>query len=270
MTAPDNRPTAPRSVRPRSWTMLATTAALTAAAPVVPMLATATMAHAQEAGEAGESGEAAVSHGDGVEALLTEMGLFEAAHLIPTALYLRGGRDEALEQFDGAHHAYYEDLATELAEAGVPGFGDEARAFADALHEGLSDETVEARFHTLIAAIARARGATQASLHQQIMAMKRMLDVAAADFAGGVENGEILSEHEYRDAWGFVETVRARASALAASDDADTAQAGTEVLAQLDGLASLFPGLSPEAAPGDPGRIAAAAAWVEIIALRHR
>lgn len=226
------------------------------------------MAHASEADEAGEAGEAGVSHGDGPAEFLTELGLFDAANRIVAALYVRGERDAAREQLETSHHAFYEDLEQRLAAAGAPAFHDEALNFAAALREGLSDETVAARLSVLLAAIDRARAGSGATPRERVLSLKYLLDVAAADYAGGVDQGEILSDHEYRDAWGFVETARAQARALADDADLALAQAGRDVLVQIERTQALFPDLMPASVSGDPAAMSIAAAWVEIVALR--
>jgi hypothetical protein len=260
-------PVPPRRVTPRAWAV-ATAAALSVAAPFAPVPGLATAALAQEAGEGGEAGEAGVVRQDGTAGFLTELGLFEAAHRIVNALYQRGDYATALEQLEGSHHAYYEDLAEGLAQYDATPFDAQTQAFAEAIASEASTETVAARLSALLAALDAARGSTDATPRERVLALKTLLDIAAADYAGGVEAGEVVLDHEYRDAWGFVETVRARAQALATDPDADIAAAGTSVLAQLDPLAPLFPDLTATETTGDPAMIAVAAAWVEIIALR--
>ena len=87
---------------------------------------------------------------------------------------------------------------------------------------------------------------------------------------GGVEDGTVGIPIEYRDSWGFYETARLRAEALAASGDPAAAKAGGEVLAKLSGLDALYPGMTAASASSDPSPLAAAAGWVEIIALRQK
>lgn len=261
-------PLAPRRVAPRSWVVATAAAALSIAAPLAPLPGLIPSALASETGEGGEAGEAGVVHQDGAAGFLTELGLFEAAHLIVNALYQRGEHATALEQLEGSHHAYYEDLAEGIAQYGATPFDAQTRAFAEAIADEASAETVAARLSVLLVALDAARVAANPTTRERVQAMKTLLDIAAADYAGGVEAGAVVLDHEYRDAWGFVETVRARAQALAADPDADVAAAGVAVLAQLDPLAPLFPDLTATATSGDPAMIAVAAAWVEIIALR--
>lgn len=248
----------------RPWAM-ATAAALGLAVPLVPALVVAPAAYASEGGESGESG---VVRQEGTAGFLTDLGLFEAAHRIVGTLYQRGDYAQALAQLQDSHHAYYDDLLPTLTAINAPGFDAETATFAEAVAQESSTEIVAARLDTLFAAIETARAAAHPTVSERLLSMKTLLDVAAADYAGGVENGEVTFDHEYRDAWGFVETVRARAQALTL--DPATAQAGTEVLAQLAPLAPLFPDLTATQTSGDPSLLSVAAAWVEIIALRNR
>ena len=264
MTDTPNQTT--RHVSPRPWAM-ATAAALGLAVPLVPAVVLAPAAYASEAGEAGESGEAGVVRQIGVAGFLTDLGLFEAAHIIVGSLYQRGALEEALVQLQDSHHAHYDDLAANVAALGAPDFAAETLAFADAIAAQSPTEIVAARLSTLQAAIDTARDAAGATTRDRILSMKTLLDIAAADFAGGVENNAVTFAHEYRDAWAFVEIVRIRAQALASAPE--TAQAGAEILAQLAPLAPLFPDLETTYTDGDPAMIAVAAAWVEIIALRQ-
>lgn len=277
------RPTV-RPVSPRGWAMLATSVALGAALPVAQAVMAPPAAHASEAtpapapapapasaatgSETGEGGESGHAMDSAPIRFLTDLDMFEAAYTIAAAQYAGGDRAGALEQLETSHHALYADLAPHLAEIGAPGFADAVRAFHDAIARGAPEAEVSARLDTLLAAIDAARAAADATPVDRVMVIRNLLNDAAADFAGGVENGEILSAHEYRDAWGFFHVAKARAQALADSTDPALSQAGHDVLAQIDRAAPLFPTLDPATAPGDPASLSVAAAWIEIIGLR--
>lgn len=287
----DNTPF--RLVAPRKWALVAATG-LTALHPVasLPFGATPAQAATQtgaagseagEAGEAGESGESGVSieSGEGGEAgeggitltdgpahYLTELGLFEATHRIVAALYAAGDVEEAQEHLEGSHHGDYEDLEDALDEHGAAPFEDTAEAFADAVMHGAGPDIVASRTQDVMAAIDAARKAARASDRERVMSIHELVTISAADFEGGVEDGKVSEPHEYRDAWGFAAVARARAEALAASTDVDLAQAGRDVLAQLDKTNALLPGPLAEAVDGDVSILHGAAGWIEIIALR--
>lgn len=263
-----------RLVTPRKWALAGSVAAsaLVAAHPaLLASLAVAaslpgSVAHASEGGEAGEAG---VVLSEGPSAFLTELGLFEAAYRIVTALYAAGKVDQAREHLEGSHHAFYEDLAEQITQHNAPGFKAEVQAFAAAVNDGGALADVQHAQTQLLKAVDIARQAAPASARDRIMSMKDLIAVAAADYEGGVENGQVTVAFEYRDAWGFVEVVRARAEAMAALPEVDLAQAGRDVLAQLDPLAPLFPSLLATSTTGDPALLHVAAGWIEIIALRQ-
>lgn len=278
-------PKAPRTVRPLRWTMLGTAAATGLAFGQVAAVATfvATPAHAQSASESGEAGESATVApaseageagesgaitSDGVAHYLTELGLFEAAHRIVAELYAQGEVALAQEHLADSHHAYYEDLEHEIEENGGIDFEDEAEAFADAVNSGAAPDIVAAAAEAVIAAIKAADAASEATDYDRAMSIKDLLAVAAADYEGGVYEGKVDAPQEYRDAWGFVETARTRADALAASANEGSAKAGTAILEQIASLSPLFPELTAAEAGGDPELLPSAAAWTEIIALR--
>lgn len=100
-------------------------------------------------------------------------------------------------------------------------------------------------------------------------AMTAVLRTAGEEYAVGVRDGAIANLHEYQDAQGFVQAVRADAGALTQSRNAAVAGAATDVLTALVETDSAFLGLSPEG--GLPANGAAilhgAAARVELAGL---
>lgn len=259
----------PRLVTPGKWVLIAATGLAAAQPALAPDFLFAKAHAASEAGESGEAGEAGVELGDGPEAYLTELGLFEEAHRIVAALYAQGETDLAREHLEASHHAYYEDIAPRLAEHGAPGFEAQTEAFARAVTQAGDPSAVAQAAAAIFQAIEVARSAAAPSVRTRVLSIHELLAIAAANFGGGVEAGIVTEALEYRDAWGFVETARALAEALAGSADTGQAEAGREILKQLDAVAPLFPALTATQAPGDPGLLAAAAAWIEIIALRQ-
>jgi|GEM_PF-763122 hypothetical protein len=259
-----------RTVKPLRWTMLGTAAATSLALGQIATVATitATPAFAQSAAEAGEAGEAGAIDTEGAALHLTALGLFEAAHRIVAALYAQGEVTLAQEHLADSHHAYYEDLAHGIEEYGGAAFEAETLAFAEAVNSAAAPEVVAAAAEAVLAAIAAADAASGASDYERGLSIKDLLTVARADYDGGVYEGKVDAAQEYRDAWGFVETARARANALAASTNEASAKAGTAILEQIEALAPLFPSLTATEAGGDPELLPSAAAWTEIIALR--
>ena len=268
-----------RPVTPRNWALLATTSALmaisplsvtTVAGPAGAQTADDTADHAPRnaSAETGESGEAGSQHEDPAISFQTELGLFESAYRIVAALYARGEPGEAWEQLQGSHHAFYDDLQHRIDDTGALDFKGDVTAFAEAVENRAAPETVEALYRTLLARIDVVRAASHAGPRDQVMALHLLLNAAAGDFGAGVDAGQILSDHEYRDAWGFFAVVQARAEALRASDDPALSQAGADLLARLEPARALFPDLLAPSAPGDVSVLNAAAGWAQIIALR--
>ena len=135
---------------------------------------------------------------------------------------------------------------------------------------GADPAAVAAAADEVLAAIVTASDAAAPSLKDRLLSMKDLMAVAAADFEGGVEDGKVTFAMEYRDAWGFVQVIRAEAETLAASSDAAEAEAGKAVLEQVASVDPLFDGVMAETAGTDIGLLAAAAGWIEIIALKAK
>lgn len=221
-----------------------------------------------EAGEAGEAGESGIVD-DGTAGFAQMLNLYEATLRITAALSAEGKTDLADEHLESSHHGEYDDLEAELEEYGAPEFEEAAEDFAELIEDRADPDAVAAALAQVLQGIEAARAAAALSPRDEVLALARLAESAASDYDGGVdEDGTILSDQEYRDAWGFVETVRIHAERLAGAEDAAIAKAGADVLEQLEPVKSLFPGLTPEKAGGDTGALHAAAAWIEIIALR--
>ncbi|MGX9351039.1 hypothetical protein ACS3QZ_07550 [Shimia sp. W99] len=268
----------PRTTRPRKWSLAGTVAAtaLAAAHPVVvaSIAATtglhATAAESSEGGEAGESGEAGVELTEGPSAFLTQLGYFEGTYRIITRLYLDGETDAARAHMEESHHAFYDDIEDALQAYGAPGFKSEDAAFVAAVRDGADADTVRKAFDTLHEAISLNAAAADASLRDQILSLKDLVALAAAEYEGGVAgDGAIDIAIEYRDSWGFYDVARARAQAMVDAGTPDAVKAGQDVLDQLDGAEALYPGLLTDKASTDPSQLTVATGWIEIIALRQ-
>lgn len=263
-----------RTVKPRKWTLAGTVAAsaLAVAHPVmVAGLSASAVVHGSvaEASEGGESGEAGVTLTEGPATFLTKLGYFEGTYRIILALYLSDERELARAHMEESHHAWYDDIEPQLTEYDAPGFADEDAAFTAAVATNVSDADVQAAFEALIAAMGHSASASGASLRDQVMSLKDLMALSAAEYGGGVEEGAVEIPIEYRDSWGFYETARERAVSMSQSGDAATAKAGADVLKRLGGLDALYPSLTAETASNDASPLAGAAAWIEIIALKQ-
>lgn len=262
-----NSPT--RLVSPRKWAA-ATVAGLAVASPAIPTALLPQAVLASEVGEAGESGEAGVTRREGPSDLLTQLGYFEGAYRIIAQLYRSGARDLAREHLELSHHAYYEDIAPELKAYDAPGFESLDQAFKNAVIEDAPVDAVDRALAAVLDGLDAAARAAGATPRQRLMSIHDLMTLAAAEYEGGVEDGHVELDMEYRDSWGFFETARQRAMAMAASEDAALAKAGQDVLQQMQGLEAFYPGLTAETVAGDTSQLNAAAGWIEIIALRQK
>ncbi|MDF1855994.1 hypothetical protein [Pseudooceanicola sp.] len=258
-----------RSVTPRRW-VAATAASLAILQPALIAGFHPTPLHASESGEAGEAGEAGLPPTDGPAAFLTHLGYFEGTYRIIATAYLAGQRGLAREHLDLSHHAFYEDIEEELAANHAPGFEDLAAAFAAKINADAPDAEVEGAYRALMNAVTSAAEATGATAYQQLIALHRLMLLAASEYQGGVGDGTVEMAIEYRDSWGFYSSAKARAEHFAAGGDATLAAAAADVLRRMDGLDALYPGLTAQTAAADPSPLAVAAGWIEIIALRTR
>jgi hypothetical protein len=276
-----------RLIQPKKWSLLGTAAAtgLSAAlgavslpAPVAaegaaPLRASGPAAalpsgRMGEAGEAGEAGEGAVETDDrGVE-FLAHLGLFESAIRIVATLYATGHVAEAQAQLEESHHAEYEDLEEGFEDFHQSGFEAEFRAFADSVMAGATAAEVAAAETALLAAIDAAHHADGLDPRDEFETMLHLMETAAADYEGGVTGGKVTEPHEYRDAWGFVETVRARAAELSTSGDAAIAGAASEVLTALEPVLPMFPSLTSATAGDDVSILHGAAGWIRFTILK--
>lgn len=237
-------------------------AGLAGAVVTLPLLGAA----AARATQLAEAGAAALDAGPA--GLLTRLGYFEATYRIVAALYLGGARALARAHLEESHHAFYEDIAPALTELGAPGFAAEAGDFLGAVNGGRDVEAVAAAYEALLGALAQNGAFARPSAYDRLISVHALLMLAAAEYAGGVDAGRVVMAIEYRDSWGFYATAQARAEAMAASGDLGLVKAGADVLAQLDGVEALYPGLTAKTTSGDVSRLSAAAGWAQIIALR--
>jgi len=263
---------APRLITPKPIA-LATLAGMAVAQPfdsadIFVGKALAEAANTASAGEAGEAGEAGVVLSEGPSAFLTKLGYFEGTYRIAAALYLGGDAAAAQAHLEESHHAFYEDIAPALAEYQAAGFAEEAEAFLAAINGDLGADAVREAYASLMTAIEGNVMSAQPSAYDRLLSVHELIKLAAAEYDGGVSDGVVEIPIEFRDSWGFYETARTRAAALAAGGDVSLAKAGVDVLAQLDGVEALYPALTSETGASDPSQLSVAAGWAEIIALR--
>lgn len=277
-------PKTPRTVTAIRWQGLAlfSAASLAAAAPVLadaPHVQTATerlwlAQTTTEGGEGGEGGESgapitpsdAVTQAQADAAYLASLGFIEGKLRVGTALYLEGEAEMAKPHLTQPADALYADLEPQLAARGIAGFAPELLALAGAVETGAAPDAVQAAFDAVMARLAMARAA-ETSPRAAFDAMLLLMRDAADDYAAGVTDGKLTDAHEYQDAWGYVQAVRAMASALTASPDPIIAKACARTLEALAETDAAFAGLAPDGpVPGDATLLQGAAARVELAA----
>ncbi len=281
--------TTPRPTSARLWSSLALATAIGGLAATGASAETAHANHAAHAdhgaetlwlaaGEGGEGGEGGEAGGDSAEmsvkdmdaAYLTALSLIEGHLRSGIALYRDGQTEMAQTHMKHPEDEIYTDLEHDLDERGATGFSDELAALADTVNSGAPVEAADAAFEAVLDRIAQAR--TMVSEPAAAFAsLEQVLRVAAEEYEIGIVDGEIANLHEYQDAHGFTETVRAQATSLAGSEIGSEAEAAATVLEALDGVAPAFAkGLVPEGALGaeaDARLIHGAAARTELAVL---
>ena len=268
MSHPDFRPK-----QPRRWTglALAGTALTLAAAPL-----RAQELHLNQAGpellwlaqaEGGEGGEAGVVvEQDDDAAYLAALGFIEGHLRAGVALYEAGLADMAITHMKHPQDEIYANLAPQLAERGAEAFDLQLTALAAAVETGGSVQDVQAAFAAVLHEVEEASEATPPRM--QLEALALITRTAAEEYVIGVVDGQIAELHEYQDAWGFIQTVRARAAGLAESEDDAVAAAAAKIATALTDAETAFAGLAPEgAAPGTADILFGAAAQIEFAVL---
>lgn len=266
-----------RSVQPRRWTTLAlatTTVALSATmghAGTPTMLATPTPTVWLAQAEGGEGGESGHVMDHSIEAddagYLAAIGLIEGHLTSGLALYRAGENDLAITHMKHPKDEIYTSLAPMIEAHGVAGFEQPLTALATAVEAGAPLEDVEALFADLMKATAIAAdiGATDRAKLDAFVILAR---TAANEYAVGVVDGKVADLHEYQDAWGFLQIVTARATALADDHEEAVAKAANATLEAVAETDAAFGGITAtEAMTAGPDALFGAAARIELAAL---
>ena len=261
-------------ISPRRWTglALAGTAISLAAVPLqaqdmVPTGPDRIWLAQAEGGEGGEGGESGViAERDDDAGYVAALGFIEGHLRVGVALYEAGQAEMAITHMKHPQDEIYADLAPLLAERGAEAFDTQLTTLASAVESGASVEEVQAAFAAVLHEVEEATEATSPKM--QLDALVLMTRTAAEEYAIGVVDGQIGNLHEYQDAWGFVQAVRARATELANSPDASVAAAALKVTETLTPVDAIFAGLAPEGAvPGTADVLFGAAAQMEFAVL---
>lgn len=227
-----------------------------------------TAAPAAEGGEGGESG--AVASGDETVDFLARLLQIEGHLSAGFALWEQGEKGNGQAHMGHPQAEVYEDIEDELDELGQPQFEDLLEKLVDDAANGAEDTALKALHAEILAHVEQARQtAIAGDPRDDFTALVHLIRKAGDEWSEGVKDGAIAELHEYQDAWGFTQAARARATALAASADANVKAAAEATLAALDELAPALPAVLPEGAiGGDPSLFAAAAAKIELAAYK--
>lgn len=266
-----------RTVQPRSWTTLAlatTTIALTASIGYAGAQTTLTtpsptvwLAQA-EGGEGGESGHD-MDHGVTADdaGYLAAIGLIEGHLTSGITLYRAGENDLAITHMKHPKDEIYASLAPMITAYGVADFEQQLNDLATAVEAGAPIDDVEVLFDDLLTATAIASeiGATDRAKLDALVMLAR---TAADEYAVGVVDGKVADLHEYQDAWGFLQIVTTRATALADDPQEAVAKAAKATLEAVAETEAAFGGITAnESMTAGPDALFGAAARIELAAL---
>lgn len=263
-----------RTPTPRLWTSLAlvgSAAGMVAAAPVIadtlqsgPETIWLAQAEGGEGGEGGEAGAVAAAPEDA--GYLAALGFVEGHLRAGLALYTEGRADMAITHMKHPQDEIYADLAPQLEQRGAEGFAPQLTALATTVETGAPVADAQAAFDAIVTEITEAGEGIAPRM--QFDALAIILRTAADEYAVGVVDGTIAELHEYQDAWGFVQSAKARAAELALSDDPTVAAAAAKVTAALAEADTAFAALAPDGpVSGSADILYGAAARIELAAL---
>jgi hypothetical protein len=220
-------------------------------------------------GEGEGEGEGAGQSLEPEVAFLRDLG-FMTGHLrAGMALYEAGVLDEAKTHMGHPIEEKYDAVAPQLEQRGFGGLREELLALSGAAESGADAAEVRGLFDQVMATVDAAEAQSLATPRQQLLALAALTRIAGDEYAVAIaDNGSVGNRHEYQDSWGFMRTVEAEASRLAASDDPAVAEAGAKVLEQVRATGPAFGDLSGADVPSpDPSILYGAAARMELAAL---
>lgn len=267
------RETSPRLVTARHWTglLLATTAlgAGMAEARMVPSMMAPVMGGGQtvwlaEGGEGGEAG--AVAGVDTDSAYLVRLAIVEGHLLAAAALYRAGRVDDAVGLSYHPEAEMMDDVRESLAVHGQGDFTPLMQAFSSAMEGGAADVTPElAAFQ---AAVAGAIGAEAPDAAKRFAVAVAVLQAAAAEYAGSIEDGVVTDVLAYHEAQAFVDVARGMVAGIAG--DAAMERLGARAVAAMGTAAEAFGMADGTFAAKDPAILLGVAARVELISSQVR
>jgi hypothetical protein len=185
-------------------------------------------------------------------AYLGQLGLVRGHLLVGIELYRRGAFEAARSHMKHPSDELYSGLVPAFAARGTTGFASELQRLA-VLVEGAGTRTdIEAAYTTLLAAMARNEAAVRTTpawtpgLELRVVAY--LVRTAGDEYEEGVQDGRVVTPHEYQDAYGFVQVAQGLIDGLHAEGRA--ADAAARARAALARLAGAWPDL-----PEPEGRV---------------
>ena len=183
---------------------------------------------------------AAVSDAD----YLLGIGLIRGHLLVGHALYAMHERSAAQSHAKHPSDELYAALRPAFAARGVAGFEAELATHADAVASGDESE-VSAAYAALVAAMAEAEQAVATNPRLALGVVVALLNEAAREYAIGIVDGDLANAHEYQDAYGFTQVALALAQREAADAQSRHRAEFERIVADIRGLADMWPELMP-------------------------
>ncbi len=208
--------------------------------------------------EADRSEEASELASDDV-AFLHRLGLIRGHLHAGHALYINDYADMAATHMKHPRDELYAGLVPAIEARGFQPFDERLTTLKDAVESGADADDVTAAWREIDGAIETIERGVDATAADELRAVANMLDTAAEEYGVGVVDGVVDNEHEYQDAWGFMQISLERVGQIAATSAVErSATAEADVI--ISSLADLWPELAPVEVPGaDAERIASAA-----------
>lgn len=196
---------------------------------------------------------------------LAQLGLIRGHLWVGMKLYDEGHKAMAKTHMKHPGDELYAGLVNAFNERGLPGFGEELTALADAVNNDQPEEQVHAAYQALKEAISANEPIAQMSAKEVLLSISSMLITSADEYAVGIQDKQVAMVHEYQDAYGFQQIALARLDAISPSE-AEKAKAEIAKTRQLiNDLAPLWPTTTPEGTvEGDASAIYGTASRIEL------
>ncbi len=217
-----------------------------------------------EGGEGGESGALATNTQDA--AYLTDLGIVDAHLRAAVAVYAAGMVPEAIGLAGHPEAEVMGDLRPLLADRNVPDFTDALDALSAAIGAEAPLADVKTAYGVVAAQLAEAAKAEDGEPRARLDAIAALTRGAGAEYDQSVTDGAVSDPVTLQEAFGYIQTARQMASALATSPDPAVATAGAAALDSLNTTDPAFGDLTGTTLTVDPSLIYGAAAQIDFAA----